>query len=123
MLVLCLCIVSSLCICITSMPVSSQNSLSLYNLLIPRYFSCKMVKYFNNDRSPNKKFRMQKPGGIQKRSFGGRSGGGRDGFTGFAKKTKYALSTEDLMIPDWNSVTLKPFKKDFYVPHENVERR
>ncbi|XP_065212093.1 ATP-dependent RNA helicase p62-like isoform X2 [Planococcus citri] len=90
-----------------------------------------MVKYFSNDRSPSKKFNMQRPAGIQKRSFGNRPGGGRDGrsnygssdYSGFAKKTKYALTAEDLEIPDWDTVSLKPFKKDFYVPHENVERR
>lgn len=88
-----------------------------------------MVKYFNTDRSPSKKYRMQKPSGIQKRSFGNRSsGGGRDagnsfGGSSFGKKTKYALTAEDLSIPDWSSVTLKPFKKDFYVPHENVDQR
>lgn len=82
-----------------------------------------MVKYFNNDRSSDKKFGMQKSGGIQKRSFGSRFGGGRDGGGGYGSKSKYGLPAEDLAVPDWNSVTLKPFKKDFYVAHANVERR
>lgn len=81
-----------------------------------------MVKYFNNDRTQNK-FGMQKSG-IQKRSFNNRAGsGGRDGGGSFAKKSKYAMAADDLTIPDWNSVTLKPFKKDFYVPHVTVEQR
>ena len=84
-----------------------------------------MVKYFNNDRSSDKKFGMHKSGGIQKRSFGGsRFGGGRDGGSGYGgSKSKYGLPAEDLAAPDWSTVTLKPFKKDFYVPHENVLRR
>lgn len=83
------------------------------------------MKYFNNDRSSDKKFGIQKSGGIQKRSFGGgnRYGGGRDGGGSFGTKSKYGTPAEDLAIPDWNSVTLKPFKKDFYVAHDDVEGR
>lgn len=80
-----------------------------------------MVKYFNKDQ--NQKFGIQRPG-IQKRSFNGRSGGGgRDSMGGFDRKNKYNLVAEDLSAPDWSNVTLKPFKKDFYVPHEIVEQR
>lgn len=83
-----------------------------------------MGKYF--ERPATKKFGVNKSSGsIQKRSFGNSYGGGGGGGRGgpMMKKSKFSMTDEDLPIPDWESVTLKPFKKDFYVPHENIARR
>lgn len=81
-----------------------------------------MGKYF--EKSTTKKFGVNKSGGIQKRSFNNNSNygfGGRGGQMG--KKSKYTMSDEDMAAPDWDNLTLKPFKKDFYVPHDNVAQR
>lgn len=50
------------------------------------------------------------------RSYGG--GGGRGGMGG-AKKNPGA----NLTAPNWERVQLRPFKKEFYVPHPTIERR
>lgn len=81
-----------------------------------------MGKYF--EKSTTKKFGVNKSGGIQKRSFNNNSNygfGSRGGQMG--KKSKYTMSDEDMAAPDWDNLTLKPFKKDFYVPHDNVAQR
>ncbi|XP_065211744.1 uncharacterized protein LOC135839586 [Planococcus citri] len=74
-------------------------------------------------------------GGGGGRNFGGGGGGGGRNFGGggrnfggggqnFARITgKYKMELQNLVIPNWNSVTLEPFKKDFYTPHENVTQR
>lgn len=41
--------------------------------------------------------------------FGNRGGSSRQG--------------ERLYRPQWDNITLRPFKKDFYVPHANVANR
>lgn len=51
------------------------------------------------------------------RSYGG--GGGRGGGMGGAKKNPGA----NLTAPNWDRVQLRPFKKEFYVPHPTIERR
>lgn len=81
-----------------------------------------MGKFYNSDRPANKKFGMNKTGGIQKRSYGNSYGNDSRGGS-FQKKTKFNMSEEELPTPDWDSVNLKPFKKDFYVPHDNILRR
>jgi len=54
--------------------------------------------------------------GGQRSSYGG--GGGRGGMGG-AKKNPGA----NLQAPNWDRVQLRPFKKEFYVPHPTIERR
>lgn len=55
--------------------------------------------------------------GGQRSSYGG--GGGRGGGMGGAKKNPGA----NLQAPNWDRVQLRPFKKEFYVPHPTIERR
>lgn len=56
--------------------------------------------------------------GGQRSSYGG--GGGRGGgMGGGAKKNPGA----NLQAPNWDRVQLRPFKKEFYVPHPTIERR
>lgn len=55
--------------------------------------------------------------GGQRSSYGG--GGGRGGGMGGAKKNPGA----NLQAPNWERVQLRPFKKEFYVPHPTIERR
>lgn len=80
-----------------------------------------MGKFYNSDRPANKKFGVQKAG-IQKRSYSSNYGGGNRGAP-LGKKSKFSMSEEELPTPDWSSANLKPFKKDFYVPHENILKR
>lgn len=61
-------------------------------------------------------------GGRSNGSYGGQrsyGGGGRGGGMGGAKKNPGA----NLQTPNWDRVQLRPFKKEFYVPHPTIERR
>lgn len=60
-------------------------------------------------------------GGRSNGSYGGQRsyGGGRGGGMGGAKKNPGA----NLQAPNWDRVQLRPFKKEFYVPHPTIERR
>lgn len=63
--------------------------------------------------------------GSRKRPYqsNGGGGGGRGGGRP-SKQGKYDLDNDcTLETPDWSTITLKPFKKDFYVPHENIVKR
>ncbi|XP_068618167.1 uncharacterized protein [Battus philenor] len=53
------------------------------------------------------------------RGFGNRGGGGRDDFRSF----KNDQPGGNLRKIRWESITLTPFQKNFYVPHPNVQRR
>lgn len=76
-----------------------------------------MGKFFASEKPATKKFGIHKSG-VSKRSYS------NGNIRGFQKKTKYSLTEDnDLSIPDWNTMVLKPFKKDFYVPHENIINR
>ncbi|XP_013136473.1 PREDICTED: ATP-dependent RNA helicase dbp2-like isoform X1 [Papilio polytes] len=57
-------------------------------------------------------------GGRGGRGFGGR-GGGRDDFRSF----KNDQPGGNLRKIRWESITLTPFQKNFYIPHPNVQRR
>lgn len=57
-------------------------------------------------------------GGGGGQRYGG-GGGGRGGGMGGAKKNPGA----NLQAPNWDRVQLRPFKKEFYVPHPTIERR
>ena len=84
-------------------------------------FRLSMGKFYNSERPPNKKYGVQRSG-IQKRSYNSSYGGsGRN--APMDRKSKFNMSEEDLPVPDWDSVSLKPFKKDFYVPHDNILKR
>ncbi|XP_051173542.1 ATP-dependent RNA helicase p62-like isoform X1 [Leptopilina boulardi] len=57
--------------------------------------------------------------------FGGRGGGG--GGNSYGGNTRNVnnpkLSGGSLRKPNWDYENLKPFKKDFYIPHDNVQSR
>ncbi|KAK7590956.1 hypothetical protein V9T40_002569 [Parthenolecanium corni] len=74
---------------------------------------------FYAEKSTPRKFGVQKSG-IQKRSYHNGSGGG--GGRNFSKN-KFMNQEEDLVAPNWDDYVLKPFKKEFYVPHENILKR
>lgn len=75
------------------------------------------------ERSTPRKFGVLKSG-IQKRSYNNGSGGG-GGNRNFSrnKKSQFMSNEEDLAAPNWDDYVLQPFKKDFYVPHENILKR
>lgn len=76
---------------------------------------------FSVDKSSSRKFGGVRSGsGIQKRSFHGGSGGGN---RNSSRKSKFMSNEEDLVAPNWDDYELKPFKKDFYVPHDNILKR
>ncbi|CAK1585885.1 unnamed protein product [Parnassius mnemosyne] len=79
----------------------------------------------SSDRSEDRSSRFGAPrgrdGGRGGRggSFGNRGGGGRDDFRSF----KNDQPGGNLRKIRWDTVTLTPFQKNFYVPHPNVQKR
>ncbi|CAH2039222.1 unnamed protein product, partial [Iphiclides podalirius] len=71
----------------------------------------------SSDRSEDRGSRFSSSRGG--RGFGNRGGGGRDDFKSF----KNDQPGGNLRKIRWESVTLTPFEKNFYVPHPNVQRR
>lgn len=67
----------------------------------------------NSSGGPNR-FRSNTGGGGSR--FGSGGGGGRQGNTGGPAGSR-------LRKPTWDTRTLRPFKKNFYVPHPSVANR
>ncbi|KAJ1967097.1 putative ATP-dependent RNA helicase ddx17, partial [Dimargaris xerosporica] len=65
-------------------------------------------------------------GSSSRRDYGSRGGssygrgGGGGGYGGRSDYDDFGGSTE---TPDWKTIKLQPFKKDFYVEHEAVKNR
>lgn len=55
--------------------------------------------------------------------FRGRDGGGFGGGRGGGGGGRNSTSNVKLSIPEWRSIQLSQFKKDFYKPHEKVLNR
>lgn len=63
-------------------------------------------------------------GGGTRSKFGGGSGSGSRGSSfGGAKGGKRSMGGGYLRKPNWEAANLRPFKKDFYVPHPDVCKR
>ncbi|VVC37287.1 RNA helicase, DEAD-box type, Q motif,Helicase, C-terminal,ATP-dependent RNA helicase DEAD-box, conserved [Cinara cedri] len=92
-------------------PVYIRSSLKTQNLLVEK--NC-IMSYTRNGGGG----RSNGSYGGQRSSYGG-GGGGRGGGMGGAKKNPGA----NLQQPNWDRVQLRPFKKEFYVPHPTIERR
>ncbi|XP_052754912.1 ATP-dependent RNA helicase p62-like [Galleria mellonella] len=54
--------------------------------------------------------------------FGGGSGGGGGRFGGFGGKKDFS-GGQNMRRPNWDTLTLQPFNKDFYNPHKEVLNR
>lgn len=83
-----------------------------------------MGKYVDGKRSFDK---FRSFGGANKfrpyQNGGGDGGGGAGGRYPSARGDYNNDIGANLQAPDWTSVELRPFKKDFYVPHANIENR
>lgn len=93
----------------------TSNSISFH------YFRFDMGKFYAEKSTPSKFGGLKS--GIQKRSYNSGSGGGGGNRNFPKRKSQFMNQEEDLVAPNWDDYVLQPFKKEFYVPHENILKR